>query len=1569
MSRIGSVLMTGTSSGGAWSEVQDCHGTELRDLSTAGTAVTFSGGVPSLISLTNRSITASHHANAPGGISQASRIVHFNHLAESPDFAVASTDLGKVYFAGRGVSGSPIEGGSVGSAGKGIDSFQAVQIPSLEGVVSVAAGNVHCLALRADGSVFSWGRNDSGQLGLGPTSENGRKVASVDMKNKTGATFFVGTPRYISCLHRTRITSIACGSRHSLLVADDGALYSFGENLAGQLGVGRSSMSSSPVRVMLSSTMPTKSLAATVRLLSSSSPKTDVVALDTTSAFDVDTYSSNENKEGKDEPLTEPLSIPEDDSDVVRFDSSTVDVRAVSASGGLGHSLVLTASGHVFSFGLNNYGQLGLGDINKRFTPALVFVIDRDTEGLSYQGIGEEEDIERQVEAYNKQQGSHLKPLIAQQLSAGPYHSVFLATAKEGGGVYTCGSSSSGRLGQSHLSDPAASAVAHVSMLVQMQKQTRGTLDGDSIDGTLTVDAALEPQHPDHKWPFPTGVGPLALPFPTHPQTSLNKISEYTPPISYLKNLERDVRPQPAKTFDEVTQRPATSLVTAGTWTIPLVRTSSHRRMIDAGEKFILAAATGQFQPHADPVEERRMTVEAMKELTKFKETAAMRAVNKRFTPGVRGMPWKRGVRPANLDAPITVPGLLRSSILNGRVITRVSATDEETILFAPAILKRAVPHACPDFGGSLVTLTGPGLNSISKAPEATLLSKLSVAESERTAAAAVRLFAPRKDATGMHAIAGVFVRWMCRFDKSLAGMSREVRPAVHDVEVHYSRAYYAVGADLEGFLGLNDAKLPFRVRLDGSTFPSSTDELHLDLDSIRTIAPAVSRPCEAEVQLMVIDPEKGEAALRSAPLDAFVHGSLRFSFFAQPEMFAVSPTTVSVSANDELTITGDNLFGVALVDTTARPIAEKLIIEVQKEVNEREIAEAERLAAQLSKIDLKTGKFVAPSSLPPLIHVSRPAGSTDELCEILVSFDLFIDGTFTSRVSPISAFYHVKYDEHIVDVRAASRAIAAAQTGIRLPSGTTAPVSTPQSSTTRVSLSAATSAAVAVSVDSKTTDDADKGIVGTYSAVIKCNVPDVKSLFPKSFTKIPSIPEELHKAVKVLYSRWENMLVNPPTEEVLVIPGSVQASIDEARSFAFHSRLEGTHPTAISTARIAHLVPRMSVNGGVDWLEGRSSLQITLVDAELSHISPCSLLLPPDLSSTIQFRVRGAGLIPGTTAAALLSRIDSNGALVLEQPFSCSANVINESTLEVTANAGELAKALLPNHENETLCGFFTIDVSISLSGRVVETSHPLRFCICTGGIEPRPEHSDPLFISDAAGEIELVLAKRNAPDCFDGISGLRSDGDLWIPPCLILQDIYNGIISKDAERGSNSVYISIKDQEGHHRVSCELSRRESDGATIVIGKFEPFGLQMHVGPLTASVVIDNHPSNALSTPGYKMFYYSLKALSISAVTCSAKKVCAGAEVTVTIIGLDELIRQCQDISPPSNDIVIRLKSTENASMEAILVPAIISPDKTGVTFVLPEIIGTLSVEFSISGSKPNAFIMAPTQLTTVKK
>ena len=37
----------------------------------------------------------------------------------------------------------------------------------LTDVVSLAAGDFHAVAVRADGSVWSWGRNDSGQMGDG----------------------------------------------------------------------------------------------------------------------------------------------------------------------------------------------------------------------------------------------------------------------------------------------------------------------------------------------------------------------------------------------------------------------------------------------------------------------------------------------------------------------------------------------------------------------------------------------------------------------------------------------------------------------------------------------------------------------------------------------------------------------------------------------------------------------------------------------------------------------------------------------------------------------------------------------------------------------------------------------------------------------------------------------------------------------------------------------------------------------------------------------------------------------------------------------------------------------------------------------------------------------------------------------------------------------------------------------------------------------------------------------------------------------------------------------------------
>lgn len=55
-------------------------------------------------------------------------------------------------------------------------------------IVDVAVGSVHCLAVTEDGEVYSWGRNEQGQLG--DTSNVARTeptlIAALDSKEITG---------------------------------------------------------------------------------------------------------------------------------------------------------------------------------------------------------------------------------------------------------------------------------------------------------------------------------------------------------------------------------------------------------------------------------------------------------------------------------------------------------------------------------------------------------------------------------------------------------------------------------------------------------------------------------------------------------------------------------------------------------------------------------------------------------------------------------------------------------------------------------------------------------------------------------------------------------------------------------------------------------------------------------------------------------------------------------------------------------------------------------------------------------------------------------------------------------------------------------------------------------------------------------------------------------------------------------------------------------------------------------------------------------------------------------------
>ena len=99
--------------------------------------------------------------------------------------------------------------------------------------VAVAAGQLHSMALCADGRVATWGVNSSGTLGNNTTTDSSVPVlvdSSGVLANKT-------------------ITTVAAGSVHCLAQCTDGTLVAWGYNYYGQLGTNSTTSSSVPVAV------------------------------------------------------------------------------------------------------------------------------------------------------------------------------------------------------------------------------------------------------------------------------------------------------------------------------------------------------------------------------------------------------------------------------------------------------------------------------------------------------------------------------------------------------------------------------------------------------------------------------------------------------------------------------------------------------------------------------------------------------------------------------------------------------------------------------------------------------------------------------------------------------------------------------------------------------------------------------------------------------------------------------------------------------------------------------------------------------------------------------------------------------------------------------------------------------------------------------------------------------------------------------------------------------------------------------------------------------------------------
>jgi alpha-tubulin suppressor-like RCC1 family protein len=271
---------------------------------------------------------------------------------------LAVTHSGQVYTWGDNYFGQLGDGTQVSH-------HTAVILTGLTGITQVAAGDEHSLALRSDGTVWAWGGNQSGQLGDGTKVNRSAPVQVPGLANiiqvvagarhsaalaKDGTIWVWGSNEFgqlgggaaiadsstpIALAGLSQVLELVSGRQFLLALKADGTVWAWGDNHAGQLGVGTTTTVTLP---QLNPTLSgIKALAA---------GNNHAVALDDSGTVWV--WGANDSGQlgnGTNTASATPVAL------------GLTGVQAVAA--GYDHVVVVKADGTLWAWGLNTFGQLG----------------------------------------------------------------------------------------------------------------------------------------------------------------------------------------------------------------------------------------------------------------------------------------------------------------------------------------------------------------------------------------------------------------------------------------------------------------------------------------------------------------------------------------------------------------------------------------------------------------------------------------------------------------------------------------------------------------------------------------------------------------------------------------------------------------------------------------------------------------------------------------------------------------------------------------------------------------------------------------------------------------------------------------------------------------------------------------------------------------------------------------------------------------------------------------------------------------------------------------------------------
>jgi autotransporter-associated beta strand protein len=268
-------------------------------------------------------------------------------VAAGSQHSVAVADDGRVYAWGSTANGRLGVGAT--TAFNFAYPTQVFSAGTLSGkfirsVVSGGSSSAHTLALDAGGTLYAWGANDRGQLGVGDNFERTQPAA---------------VSRVSGALLGKTVTQASASTAHSMAVAG-GTAFAWGRNASGELGDGTQTDRNVPVAVTGGSLA-----GKTVKMVAAG--ENHSLALDT----DGNLYGWGGNLSGQ---LGRTASSAVQTTPVRISSGSLAGKAVVAIAAGANHSIALTADGLLIAWGNNANGQLGDRTTTASSTPQQVAI-------------------------------------------------------------------------------------------------------------------------------------------------------------------------------------------------------------------------------------------------------------------------------------------------------------------------------------------------------------------------------------------------------------------------------------------------------------------------------------------------------------------------------------------------------------------------------------------------------------------------------------------------------------------------------------------------------------------------------------------------------------------------------------------------------------------------------------------------------------------------------------------------------------------------------------------------------------------------------------------------------------------------------------------------------------------------------------------------------------------------------------------------------------------------------------------------------------------------------------------